>query len=239
MAQYLRKMGKIPNFGPLFLSSSHAAFTPREAYAWRENATPPSTSSSFTNGRRPPPFNHRRRPVAISFPLRFTPQPRSFFFSASHAPNTTSPQADNPFLFGLEEEGSILPSSSAISSTSSQIAARARDFTSGAHTLRSGKHTATSPLRVKKRRVYHLFRTAPSPTGSSFLPTPICSHIESDFGATERQGVRLYYGARNLQRMTYQESFKDWESIGVKIIPILSQPDERWSGERGYVQELC
>ncbi|KAG6524886.1 hypothetical protein ZIOFF_014831 [Zingiber officinale] len=58
----------------------------------------------------------------------------------------------------------------------------------------------------------------------------------SDFGATERQGVRLYYGARNLQRMTYQESFKDWESIGVKIIPILSQPDERWSGERGYVQ---
>ncbi|XP_042457688.1 fruit protein pKIWI502-like [Zingiber officinale] len=36
--------------------------------------------------------------------------------------------------------------------------------------------------------------------------------------------------------MTYQESFKDWESIGVKIIPILSQPDERWSGERGYVQ---
>ncbi|KAG6528737.1 hypothetical protein ZIOFF_010922 [Zingiber officinale] len=68
------------------------------------------------------------------------------------------------------------------------------------------------------------------------LMSPICSLIASDFGATERQGVRLYYGARNFQRMTYQESFKDGESTRVKIIPVLSQPDERWSDERGYVQ---
>ncbi|KAG6524891.1 hypothetical protein ZIOFF_014836 [Zingiber officinale] len=74
--------------------------------------------------------------------------------------------------------------------------------------------------------------------GKGFPIYPICSLIVSDSGATERQGVRLYYGARNLQRMTYQESFKDWESTGVKIIPVLSQPDERWSGERGYVQTV-
>ncbi|KAG6524231.1 fruit protein pKIWI502-like [Zingiber officinale] len=71
-------------------------------------------------------------------------------------------------------------------------------------------------------------------TGSGI--SPIRSLIESGFGATERQDVRLYYGARNLKRMAYQERFEDWESTGVKIIPVLSQPDERWSGERGYVQ---
>ncbi|URE42857.1 fruit protein [Musa troglodytarum] len=32
------------------------------------------------------------------------------------------------------------------------------------------------------------------------------------------------------------DRFKDWESTGVRVIPVLSQPDEKWSGERGYVQ---
>lgn len=36
--------------------------------------------------------------------------------------------------------------------------------------------------------------------------SPIRSLIESGFGATDRQDVRLYYGARNLQRMAYQVS---------------------------------
>ncbi|KAG6477947.1 hypothetical protein ZIOFF_061379 [Zingiber officinale] len=67
-------------------------------------------------------------------------------------------------------------------------------------------------------------------------PSPIRSLIESCFNTNERSDVRLYYGIRNLQRMAYQDRFKDWESSGVKIIPVLSQPDERWSGERGYVQ---
>ncbi|KAK2430725.1 Protein kinase superfamily protein [Trifolium repens] len=30
--------------------------------------------------------------------------------------------------------------------------------------------------------------------------------------------------------------FKDWESSGVKIVPVLSQPDDRWTGESGFVQ---
>ncbi|XP_042440236.1 fruit protein pKIWI502-like [Zingiber officinale] len=71
-------------------------------------------------------------------------------------------------------------------------------------------------------------------TGSGI--SPIRSLIESCFNTNERSDVRLYYGIRNLQRMAYQDRFKDWESSGVKIIPVLSQPDERWSGERGYVQ---
>ncbi|QCE08554.1 Na+-transporting NADH:ubiquinone oxidoreductase subunit F [Vigna unguiculata] len=64
----------------------------------------------------------------------------------------------------------------------------------------------------------------------------IRSLIESGFDAGNRSDVRLYYGARNLQRMAYQDRFKDWESSGVKIVPVLSRPDDSWTGETGYVQ---
>lgn len=71
-------------------------------------------------------------------------------------------------------------------------------------------------------------------TGSGI--SPIRSLIEAGFGADKRADVRLYYGARNLERMAYQERFKDWESSGVNIVPVLSQPDDSWTGERGFVQ---
>ncbi|XP_050225198.1 fruit protein pKIWI502 [Mercurialis annua] len=71
-------------------------------------------------------------------------------------------------------------------------------------------------------------------TGSGI--SPIRSLIESGFSADRRSDVRLYYGARNLTRMAYQDRFKDWESSGVTIVPVLSQPDDSWTGETGYVQ---
>ncbi|KAI3816546.1 hypothetical protein L1987_16247 [Smallanthus sonchifolius] len=71
-------------------------------------------------------------------------------------------------------------------------------------------------------------------TGSGI--SPIRSLIESGFSADKRSDVRLYYGARNLQRMAYQDRFKSWESSGVTIVPVLSQPDDSWTGEAGYVQ---
>lgn len=37
-----------------------------------------------------------------------------------------------------------------------------------------------------------------------------------------------------------QDRFKAWESSGVTIVPVLSQPDDSWVGESGYVQvEVC
>ncbi|XP_031100229.1 fruit protein pKIWI502 [Ipomoea triloba] len=71
-------------------------------------------------------------------------------------------------------------------------------------------------------------------TGSGI--SPIRSLIEGGFGADQRSDVRLYYGARNLDRMAYQDRFKNWESSGVEIVPVLSQPDDSWTGESGYVQ---
>ncbi|KAK6122383.1 hypothetical protein DH2020_043893 [Rehmannia glutinosa] len=71
-------------------------------------------------------------------------------------------------------------------------------------------------------------------TGSGI--SPIRSLIEAGFSADKRSDVRLYYGARNLNRMAYQERFKEWKSSGVDIVPVLSQPDDSWTGESGYVQ---
>ncbi|KAG6715181.1 hypothetical protein I3843_05G220600 [Carya illinoinensis] len=71
-------------------------------------------------------------------------------------------------------------------------------------------------------------------TGSAI--SPIRSLIESGFNTSKRSDVRLYYGARNLKRMAYQDRFKHWESSGVKIVPVLSQPDDSWTGESGFVQ---
>ncbi|KAI3780066.1 hypothetical protein L2E82_09940 [Cichorium intybus] len=65
--------------------------------------------------------------------------------------------------------------------------------------------------------------------------SPIRSLIESGFSADKRSDVRLYYGARNLQRMAYQDRFKSWESSGVTIVPVLSRPTDNWASESGYV----
>lgn len=33
-----------------------------------------------------------------------------------------------------------------------------------------------------------------------------------------------------------QDRFDEWESSGVKVVPVLSQPESDWTGESGYVQ---
>ncbi|XP_031120795.1 fruit protein pKIWI502-like isoform X2 [Ipomoea triloba] len=40
----------------------------------------------------------------------------------------------------------------------------------------------------------------------------------------------------NLERMAYQDRFKNWEASGVDIVPVLSQPDDTWTGDCGFVQ---
>lgn len=77
----------------------------------------------------------------------------------------------------------------------------------------------------------HRYSETPLP-----ILSPIRSLIESGFGKNKEIDVSLFYGVRNLQRMAYQERFSDWESRGIKIIPVLSRPDDQWTGERGYVQ---
>ncbi|KAL8115328.1 hypothetical protein AgCh_021976 [Apium graveolens] len=73
---------------------------------------------------------------------------------------------------------------------------------------------------------------------SSFVSSsPVRSLIETGFNIDERPDMRLYFGAKNLNMMAYQDRFKVWEFSGVRIVPVLSQPHDRWTGERGFVQD--
>ncbi|XP_037418774.1 fruit protein pKIWI502-like [Triticum dicoccoides] len=53
--------------------------------------------------------------------------------------------------------------------------------------------------------------------------SPIRALIESGFSASERADVRLYYAAKDMQSMPYQERFKKWEETGVKVVPLTLQ----------------
>lgn len=33
-----------------------------------------------------------------------------------------------------------------------------------------------------------------------------------------------------------KDRFKDWEASGIKVVPVLSDPDSSWNGEIGTVQ---
>lgn len=73
---------------------------------------------------------------------------------------------------------------------------------------------------------------------------PIAAAIESDslglkkktYNALyEREGI-LYVGARSYERLPLKERYADWEARGIKVVPVLSQPGEGWTGRKGYVQ---
>mmetsp|Transcript_8892 Transcript_8892/g.25396 ORF Transcript_8892/g.25396 Transcript_8892/m.25396 type:complete len:288 (-) Transcript_8892:192-1055(-) len=47
----------------------------------------------------------------------------------------------------------------------------------------------------------------------------------------------LYFGARNSEGMPYQDKFSEWEAAGVRVVPVLSKPEDSWAGATGYVQK--
>lgn len=68
--------------------------------------------------------------------------------------------------------------------------------------------------------------------------SPIRSVIESD--VLKGRSMSLYYGAQTPAQMAYQDKFAQWESLGVSVTPVISQPgDSEWAGATGYVQDVA
>jgi len=68
---------------------------------------------------------------------------------------------------------------------------------------------------------------------------PIRAAIESGELQTSKSGgrtARLYYGARTEEDMCFVDKFPEWESMGIEVVPVLSQPSDKWKGRTGYVQ---
>lgn len=77
-------------------------------------------------------------------------------------------------------------------------------------------------------------------TGSGIAP--IRAAIESVLNGIDprkRRSVILFYGARTPQNMPYTDRFPLWSDLGVKVVPIISRPQqasEPWTDRTGYVQ---
>ena len=68
--------------------------------------------------------------------------------------------------------------------------------------------------------------------------SPVRSVIES--GVLKGKSVSLYYGAQTPAQMAYTDKFKEWESMGCKVTPVISKPDGTdWDGKTGYVQDVA
>lgn len=106
--------------------------------------------------------------------------------------------------------------------------------------LRKGDKVEVGPVSGKGFPIERLAPAEDFPTVLLFATgtgiSPVRSLIEGGFDAIKRSDVRLYYGTKTLQWMAYQDKFKEWELSGVKIVPVLSQSDDDWTGESGYVQ---
>ena len=82
-------------------------------------------------------------------------------------------------------------------------------------------------------------------TGSGL--TPIAAAIESGtlglkdtkFNSLFERRATLYVGARTPQHIPFASKFPKWEEMGVKVIPVISQPPSgsNWDGRTGYIQE--
>lgn len=74
---------------------------------------------------------------------------------------------------------------------------------------------------------------------------PIAAAIESEalglqqknFNSLYERKAVLYIGARTESRLPLRHKYADWEQRGVKVIPVLSQPEPSWSGRTGYIQD--
>lgn len=74
---------------------------------------------------------------------------------------------------------------------------------------------------------------------------PIASAIESNtlnllttaYNSLQSRKAKLYIGARTESHLPYKSKYQEWESKGVTVIPVLSQPDALWTGKKGYIQD--
>lgn len=74
---------------------------------------------------------------------------------------------------------------------------------------------------------------------------PIASAIESNtlnllttaYNSLQSRKAKLYIGARTESHLPFQSKYKEWESKGVTVIPVLSQPSNTWTGKKGYIQD--
>ena len=78
--------------------------------------------------------------------------------------------------------------------------------------------------------------------GSGIAPIRAAIEQKGAGGLNLKDGrsCKLYYGAQTLSKMAYQDKFDEWKSLGVEVIPVISQSEgSGWQGAIGYVQNAA
>ena len=66
--------------------------------------------------------------------------------------------------------------------------------------------------------------------------TPLHAMCQTMADREDVRPVVLFYGATDMESMTFKEEFEALEDrMSLELIPVLSNPEEGWSGERGYI----
>ena len=73
-------------------------------------------------------------------------------------------------------------------------------------------------------------------SGKLFTPNPLTDLL------TVSRSCKLYYGVKTPRHLAFEQSFDNWRSKGIEIIPVLSQPRDNysagWKGKTGYIQDV-
>ncbi|MEL6803660.1 MAG: FAD-dependent oxidoreductase, partial [Bacteroidota bacterium] len=65
--------------------------------------------------------------------------------------------------------------------------------------------------------------------------TPFISHIRSALATGKSLNAILLYACKSEDDVAYRSLFEEVATLGVHMIPILSDPSDQWSGERGFI----
>lgn len=107
-----------------------------------------------------------------------------------------------------------------------------------------GKGFQITEYLEKYKFDFPVFNVLLMATGTGIAP--IAAAIESgslglkttNFNSLFERRATLYIGARTPQHIPFSSKFSQWEDMGIKVVPVISQPaNSGWDGRTGYIQE--
>jgi|SRR5579871_6093089 len=73
--------------------------------------------------------------------------------------------------------------------------------------------------------------------GSGITPIRALLHHVAGNGRELYGRIMLFWGHRRADEFPYAEESRAWRASAIELIPVVSAPDEKWAGARGYVQD--
>lgn len=73
---------------------------------------------------------------------------------------------------------------------------------------------------------------------ASAIDSGILGLGQSNFNSLFQSKATLYLGVRSSAHIPLKDRLSQWEKAGIRVIPVLSKPEDAFKGRRGYVQDI-